>query len=111
MLVDGFEEPIHRKARIRSRENLMDAMDAVYEEVKARKRKQAWETTKKVVKGVFEFACYLYLLYGTYYFWFEVQLGKSVIVGTSTLFVAGLLFNLKDRKIDKLEKELKKVTS
>lgn len=89
-------------------ERTIEAMDAIYKEVRARKRKEFWQTCKKVLSFLFEIATRLFLIYGIYYFICRAEPGDaSATIGTGAIATASILLNVKDRKIDKLEKELK----
>lgn len=89
-------------------ERTIEAMDATYKEVKARKRKKLWQTCNKVFSFFFEIATRLFLIYGIYYFLCKTQPGDvSATIGAGVIVTASILLNVKDRKIDKLEKELK----
>lgn len=89
-------------------ERTIEAMDAIYKEVKARKRKEFWQTCNKVFSFLFEIAVRLFLIYGVYYFMCKAEPGDvSATIATGAIASAAILLNVKDRKIDKLEKELK----
>lgn len=70
-------------------ERTIEAMDAIYKEVKARKRKHAWEVTKKVSYTLFRVALMLVYLYAIYYCWF-INVNDVALIG---LLCAGLSVN------------------
>lgn len=83
-------------------------MDAIYREVRTRKRKEFWQTCNKVFNFSFEISTRLFLIYGIYYFMCKAEPDDvSVTIGAGAIAAASILLNVKDRKIDKLEKELK----
>ena len=89
-------------------ERTIEAMDTIYREVRTRKRKEFWQTCKKVFSFLFEIATRLFLIYGIYYFMCRAEPGDvSATIATGAIATASILLNVKDRKIDKLEKELK----
>ena len=88
-------------------ERTIEAMDAIYKEVRARKRKEFWQTCKKVSSFLFEITTRLFLIYGIYYFMCRAEPGDvSATIATGAIASASILLNVKDRKIDKLKKEL-----
>ena len=88
-------------------ERTIEAMDAIYKEVKARKRKEFWQTCNKVFNFLFEITTRLFLIYGIYYFMCRAEPGDvSATIATGAIASASILLNVKDRKIDKLKKEL-----
>ena len=88
-------------------ERVIEAMDAIYREVRTRKRKEFWQTCKKVSSFLFEITTRLFLIYGIYYFMCRAEPGDvSATIATGAIASASILLNVKDRKIDKLKKEL-----
>lgn len=85
--------------------DLMESMDTVYKEVKDRKRKHAWEITKKVSYTLFRVALMLMYLYAIYYCWI-INVNDVALIG---LLCAGLSINLEQAEKQKVENELKKL--
>ena len=86
-----------------SAKDTMEAMDKVYKEVRDRKRKHAWEVTKKVSYTLFRLALMLTYLYVIYYCWF-INVNDVALIG---LLCAGLSVNLEQAEKQKVENELK----
>lgn len=88
-------------------ERTIEDMDAIYKEVRARKRKEFWQTCKKVFGVLFEISTRLFLIYGVYYFMCKAEPGDvSATIATVAIASASILLNVKERKINKLKKEL-----
>ena len=88
---------------------LIKSMDTIYKEVKARKRKEFWKICKKVFSFLFETFTRLLLIYGIYYFICKTDPDDiSAVIATGAIAFASILLNIKDSKIEKLEKELKR---
>ena len=83
-------------------ERTIDAMDAIYKEVRARKRAKAWRITKTIFSVVFDLALSLVMLYGLAY----GLLIKPDPVVAFTLACAMLMLDKTERKRTRLEKEL-----
>lgn len=83
----------------------MEDMDAIYKEVRDRKRKRAWEITKKVSYTLFRLALMLVYLYAIYYCWF-INVNSVALVG---LLCAGLSVDLEQAEKQKVENELKEL--
>ena len=83
-------------------ERTIDAMDAIYKEVRARKRAKAWRITKTIFNVVFDLALSLAMLYGLAY----GLLIKPDPVVAFTLACAMLMLDKTERKRTRLEKEL-----
>lgn len=83
-------------------ERTIEAMDAIYKEVRARKRAEAWRIIKKIFSVVFDLALSLGMLYGFAY----GLLIKPDPVVTSTIACAIFMLDKTERKRVGLEKEL-----